>query len=635
MFSVITIVALLYWPGLQGGYYLDDRQNLLQNPSVNIFFSEPDFFEKAWNSGDVGAVGRPVAMFTFAMQHALQGGFDPFWLKAVNLLVHCLTGVFVFLVFRHLIAIAAKGTKIEQAASRISLILVLLWLFAPINVGAVVYIVQRMNLLAALFALVSLYAYLRGRESNNLKRKCLWFIVFCSGLVLAVLSKENAILLLAFIWGFEFLLCLRVVREQGIRGKVRLYALCLIATVVVIAAGYMLFFLDVLGIREGYQIRGYSMSDRLLVQPYVLFNYVADILVPYPGALRFNLDFYETGSFYPHLWVRWFAAIVFVAIVFVVARVCLFSKYGVLVYISIGWFLIFHLIESSVIPLEFAFNHRNYIPSMGLLVLPAIALFMLWPKTLVPRAGILVLGLIYVSTTYSESVSWGDSYKLYSREAMMEPVSVRANAGIVDLLMFLKNPSNEELVCDEIETVYQRLYNASDDRDFLYYLMLKNNGACGYGDYQHYVDQLSVSFETLPFNRRRADIFKRINAECKEGARLYCKFGDQLIDALGRNHYFQSEEDHPLYIEMKLIEAAYLRRRGDIKEAVALTQSILSVDPENSMAHFSMFLITYETGGCEALKPAVSSLRKSDMITKSQLLNDINREFEECEFAEQ
>jgi hypothetical protein len=94
----------------------------------------------------------------------------------------------------------------NAAATRLALVVSAAWLLLPINLMAVLYVVQRMESLCQIFVLAGLWAYLRGRwmmlTAADAKRDRRGFALAVSGIVLGTLigltSKETAVLLPVF-----------------------------------------------------------------------------------------------------------------------------------------------------------------------------------------------------------------------------------------------------------------------------------------------------------------------------------------------------------------------------------------------------------------------------------------------------
>ncbi|MGH8182196.1 MAG: hypothetical protein ACREPH_00875 [Rhodanobacteraceae bacterium] len=95
----------------------------------------------------------------------------------------------------------------DSAATRLALIAAAAWMLLPINLMAVLYVVQRMESLCQVFVLAGLWAYLHGRwmmltAADDAKRDRRGFAVAVAGIVLGTLigltSKETAVLLPGF-----------------------------------------------------------------------------------------------------------------------------------------------------------------------------------------------------------------------------------------------------------------------------------------------------------------------------------------------------------------------------------------------------------------------------------------------------
>ncbi|HEX5353776.1 MAG TPA: hypothetical protein VFW60_06825 [Rhodanobacteraceae bacterium] len=108
----------------------------------------------------------------------------------------------------------------DAAATRLALIVAAAWMLLPINLMAVLYVVQRMESLCQVFVLAGLWAYLHGRwmmlTAGDERRDRRGFALAVSGIVLGTLlgltSKETAVLLPVFALLAEWVL-LRFARK--------------------------------------------------------------------------------------------------------------------------------------------------------------------------------------------------------------------------------------------------------------------------------------------------------------------------------------------------------------------------------------------------------------------------------------
>jgi hypothetical protein len=195
--SLLTVTV--YFPGLSGDYMFDDRANLLQNQQLEFETLDLEALQNAAFSSGSGALRRPVSMASFALNRYFFG-IAPFSHKVVNLGIHLLTGAALLLLGRMLLRSYQQyrdPALSEQIVTWLPIVIAGLWLVHPLNLTTVLYIVQRMTSLAALFTVCGLLLYVMGRRRMLAGKHGLSLIL--AGLLLcgslAVFSKENGILL--------------------------------------------------------------------------------------------------------------------------------------------------------------------------------------------------------------------------------------------------------------------------------------------------------------------------------------------------------------------------------------------------------------------------------------------------------
>ncbi len=167
---LLAIFALLgcllaYGSALHGPLFFDDVPNLLENASVQIVGGTFDEWRIAALSSDAGVLHRPVAMLSFALNHALSGAFSAFSLKATNLAIHLAVAALVYWLARALLHTPALRGSLQGAGQRqlVAMLAAAIWLLHPIHVSTVLYAVQRMAQLSALFTLAGLLLFTRYR----------------------------------------------------------------------------------------------------------------------------------------------------------------------------------------------------------------------------------------------------------------------------------------------------------------------------------------------------------------------------------------------------------------------------------------------------------------------------------------
>jgi hypothetical protein len=105
-----------------------------------------------------------------------------------------------------------------------------------------------------------------------------------------------------------------------------------------------------------------------------------------------------------------------------------------LVAFSIGWFLLGHSLESTVIPLEIMHEHRNYLPSLGFFILIIYFGWIAALRLIETRTRGFVLGLFFLGLatyygllTFLRADMYGSDFRRTQIEAQYRPDSVRTN----------------------------------------------------------------------------------------------------------------------------------------------------------------------------------------------------------------
>ena len=105
---------------------------------------------------------------------------------------------------------------------------------------------------------------------------------------------------------------------------------------------------------------------------------------------------------------------------------------------GIFFYFLSHTLESTFIPLELAFEHRNYIGTIGLsmAVVSVFTHFLVKPdfKTIKSICAVLTLALLSFQT-YSRSVEWSDDLVLNSLAVENNPSSERAKLSLAISLL--------------------------------------------------------------------------------------------------------------------------------------------------------------------------------------------------------
>lgn len=425
---LILVVALwIYAPGIQGPALLDDYSSL---GALGNLKDSPEQAMDYILGDSSGMLGRPVSMLTFVMEELLGDGSVATG-KTINVVLHLLNGVLVAWFFLLLSSLTpVRGYRFAAG------LCAAIWLLSPLQVSTVLYVVQRMAMLATFFTLLSLISYLYWRRTLNQGRRGIAYLFFAllAG-VLAVFSKENGLVVIPLILMTEALWLQFENTEGGVDQRLRKLTLGLILAGTALAI--LLLFLYWQWLANAYRIREFSLEERLLTQSRILWDYIRQFFFTDRARLGIYHDdvSVSTSLYYPRttLWAitTWGALVVSVLALW---------RYSVVRKLAYGlvFFAAAHSLESTVWPLELYFEHRNYTPSVGLALLPLAAYLVLvkkWPEIGPPLIAWIVACLVMLSFVTSSQVQiWSNSNLLALQHVNGHPESARANRELASRL---------------------------------------------------------------------------------------------------------------------------------------------------------------------------------------------------------
>lgn len=364
----------VYQPGLSGTFFFDDRVNILENDRLRAETLDWRGLKQIATAGIAGPTGRPLSMLSLGLNLHYFGA-SAYSFKLVNLMLHIVNGLLLAALTLLLLAgwrnHDSRSAPDQTTALWIALIAGGLWMLHPLNLTGVLYVVQRMTSLSALFTIAGLAFYALGRLRQVQQRRGLpWILAaWLVCLPMAVLSKENGLLLpvlllLAEAAFFRFQARTRL----GKQTLIGLYAAVILlpATVLVVSLASQAPWLF-----GAYQIRDFTMLERLLTEARVIWYYVGLTFAPSLGELSFYHDDFVISRGLLDPWTT-LAALLGLAAAIIGGLACL--KKFPLVGFGILFFLAGHAMESSFIGLELIHEHRNYLPDYGLLLVAGYVL---------------------------------------------------------------------------------------------------------------------------------------------------------------------------------------------------------------------------------------------------------------------
>ncbi|MFC1837806.1 hypothetical protein ACFLYW_03915 [Thermodesulfobacteriota bacterium] len=399
-------VSAAYSNTLNSSFHLDDERAIAKNPPV--FMREITWDNLTHAAFDSEIRTRPVAHITFALNYYFHHLNLPGY-HIVNIAIHILAAFFLFYLLKATLALPPLAGKFGQHAVVISFITAAIWALHPLQTQSVTYIVQRMNSMCAMFYILALLFYVKGRVAQGNKTKWAFFAGCTLSGILALGSKENGATLPFFIFLYEWYF-LQDLRIKHASNKRQWYLLA--------AAVLLLGFLAVLyyganpvnKILAPYNKIGFTVFQRLLTEARVVILYITLLFFPVPGRLNLDYDFTLSSSLFSPVTTFVSVAALFCLLLFAL----LSAKKQRLFSFCILWFLGNLVIESSVIPLELVFEHRTYLPSTFFLLLFVILLYrLLSARRLLLYVFFVIILLILPYWTYERNRVWADELTLW------------------------------------------------------------------------------------------------------------------------------------------------------------------------------------------------------------------------------
>jgi hypothetical protein len=305
-----------------------------------------------------------MALLTFAMQAENWGQGAEAFLR-VNTLIHLLNAI--------VLAACLYQLSLLQSIKRNQAVIVAVaaagcWVMMPLLATASLLVVQRMTTLSAMFMLMTLFAYLLARknlEASPRPSLALMSVVVAIGTLLAALSKETGALLPALLLVLEATV-LR--RPAGLGRYWHAWQGVFLVLPTALIAGYLV-------MRFNYSDSdiarsGFTGGERLITQANLLWVYLQKAALGSASAL----GVYQSPPGISHSLFEPKALLSSISWVVLTIAAVAYRRRWPLFSLAVLWYLTGHAIESTVMPLEPYFEHRNYLPVVGPVYAAVLAL---------------------------------------------------------------------------------------------------------------------------------------------------------------------------------------------------------------------------------------------------------------------
>jgi len=400
---LLALVFIVYSGTLAFGFVYDDRPVFVDNPLVHAWRYVPSYFSTHFGSqlADANATYyRPVFLLWFRLINSLAGLRPPLW-HLSNVCVHVAVTYLVFLLAWRL----ARDRWTAWIAA-------LFYGLHPVHVESVAWISGVADPLLALFFLGSLLAYLKRRQPGA---SAAWLAASLLLYAMALLQKEVAIALPAVVFAHVLLFA---PRDKGSGPKFRSAVLAVLPFLAVTALYLLARSLALHGMIR--TVTPISVKTMILTWPSLLWFYLR--LLVYPAGLS---PFYDAryvtrpglqdfvlplGGVLAAAGLLWFWARRSPA----QARTIAFA----------GALLVLPLLPALYIRVfnygDYAHDRYLYLPSVGFVILCALAIRQLRPMRLqVATAGL--AAALLLAGTLTQQLNWASDLLLYTRGVDIAP----------------------------------------------------------------------------------------------------------------------------------------------------------------------------------------------------------------------
>ncbi|PLX98546.1 MAG: hypothetical protein C0624_14395 [Desulfuromonas sp.] len=549
----ILVVALAilacYLHTLTAPWYYDDFNNIYENIDIrSLSHSIKNLFKN-----------RGLAYLTFSLNYFISG-LDTTSYHLTNILIHIGASVSVYLLLK----------IIWDKSNWIPVVGTLFFAIHPIQTQAVTYIVQRMTSLYALLFLLSLICFVYAKKTYKSAGKLAdkkHILFYGTSLILGFssgLSKENAALLPFCILAFDFFIL-----EKGKKYKWSnfIYILPFFSTTIFLVLQQFLAGESTLHKTEikyyyhetnsgSYRLTfgdssvwrfHYLFTQFIIVWKYVrLYFWPIDQILDYGHPLVKNL--YN------------FRSIVGLSgICLSIATTFILRKKSPIIALGITWYFLTISLESSIFPLDVMYEHRLYLPSLGLIIV-----FLGFTNQYLPKIRpqlFLPLLVILAILTVQRNQMWNDPVLFWSKNAKLTPHNHRPHN---HLYLYLMGEGNYAEALNEAKIATNLLPSAK------HYFTL----ATAYyrlGQLEPAKNSVEFSLKAFPNMPDYLNLYAMILGDLGDFTKSL-EYAQRAVTA--------APDRIQLYAYLGYAQA----RAGKWEEAIRTMQYVITFDPQNTLA---------------------------------------------------
>jgi tetratricopeptide (TPR) repeat protein len=439
LIALATIAA--YSTTLQVPFIFDDEKAIQDNPTIRSLWPIGKMLIPPGNGAAVQR--RPVANVTLAINYAISG-LNVWSYHAFNITAHLLAAFLLFGVVRRSLLLPQYEAEWSMAATPLAFAIAFLWAVHPLLTEAVTYIVQRTEVLAGLFYLLTLYCVIRGATTI---RSLPWYAMAVVACALAMGSKEAALSAPVVVLLYDRIFLSPSWRETFRRRKVLYLGLAATWSVILIMLPYG---------QEGTAVFGSAVervTQYALAQCGVITHYLRLCFWPHPLIVDYGI--------YTPLSMLEIVPYLLLMLALLAATAWAFRRQPWLGFLGV-WFFAILAPSSSIIPLpqQIAAEKRMYLPLAAVITGVVIGVFFLgrrfvqrgkMTQTTAQKTGlglVLLTGCILAWLAYERNNTYGDALTLWKEVIYWNPNNGRAYSNLADVHSKL-NQMDEAMSCSK------------------------------------------------------------------------------------------------------------------------------------------------------------------------------------------
>ncbi len=344
---VVLLGLAAYNQSMHSPFIFDDIPTIVQNTHIRHLWPVTEAVKAlpGWP-----LAGRPVVAYTMALNYAW-GGYSLVGYHVVNLAIHILSAILILIILRRALLTPSLAERFGNASTGLATAVAVLWVIHPLNTEAVVYIVQRTELLVTLFYLLTLWLAIR---SFSAWRPMPWIVAAVVACALGMGSKEVMVSAPLMVLLYD-----RTLISGSFRDALRRHKILYVG----LAATWLILVLILLQSPRGVTVsvsHGMSSLDYLRAQARAIVWYLRLSFYPHPLSVTYPLQVIRS----------WREALPWCAIVSLLLGATAWALWS-------GWaagltgalFFMVLAPSSSVVPIisEVVAERRMYLPLAGLL----------------------------------------------------------------------------------------------------------------------------------------------------------------------------------------------------------------------------------------------------------------------------